>query len=122
MQPTKEEQEKGLAQIKAVYDDGKADINGREYVFAKMVHKDRRKVFAFYTKIQHDLQRNNFWWLESPEWQEVEKVIENNVTFNGDALSRIDQHWDKYPQDYLLFIPVALGVISYPFMSAAHTG
>lgn len=116
-----EEQSKALDQVKAVYEDGKAEINGREYVFNKMTHKKRRKVFAFFTRIQHDLQRGDFWWMESPEFEGVEQIINDTVTFGGDALSRLDTHWDHYPQDYMLFISTALGVISYPFMTAAHT-
>jgi len=119
------EQEKqvqeALGQVRAVYEDGKATINGRDYEIAKMRHKDRRKVFAFFSKIQEDMNRNNFWWLESPEWSDVEKVIESNVLFDGEKLANLDTHWDNYPQDYMLFVSTMLGALSYPFLSGIHT-
>lgn len=116
-----DQQQQAMNQIKAVYEEGKAEINGREYVFNKMTHKERRKVFAFMTKVQEDMQRGSFWWLESPEFAEVEQIIERNVTYNDVALNKLDNHWDNYPGDYVTFISTALGVISYPFMPAAPT-
>jgi hypothetical protein len=115
-------QQEALTQIQRVYEDGKAEINGREYAFHRMTHKERRKVFAFFSKIQDDMNKGSFWWLESPEFADVEQVIERNVTFNGVALAKLDNHWEHYPGDYILFITTALGVISYPFMPAALTG
>lgn len=117
-----DQQQQAMNQIKSVYEEGKAEINGREYVFHKMTHKERRKVFAFMTKVQEDMQRGSFWWLESPEFAEVEQIIERNVTYNDVALNKLDNHWDNYPGDYVTFISTALGVISYPFMPAAPTG
>lgn len=116
------DQDKALEMIKAVYDDGEAEINGRTYTFTKMVHKERRKVFAFFTKIQHDINQGNMWFLESPEFQGVEQIIESRVLFNGSSVSKIGNHWDNYPQDYVLLIQTALGVISYPFLPVSGTG
>ena len=111
-----------MAMIKAVHDDGVAEINGREYQFSKMVHKERRKVFAFFTSVQSQLQTQSLWFLESPEFEAVEKIIESRVLYNGQMLSKLGNHWDLYPQDYVLFIQTALGVISYPFLPASDTG
>jgi len=114
-------QQEALAQIQRVYEDSKAEINGREYEFHRMTHKERRKVFAFFSKIQDDMNKGSFWWLESSDFADVEQVIERNVTFNGVALAKLDNHWENYPQDYILFITTALGTISYPFMPVAPT-
>jgi hypothetical protein len=114
--------EKAQAMIKAVYDDGEMEINGRQYRFTSMQHKQRRRVFAYYTHVMGQVQGNDFSFLDSPEFEKVEQVIDNAITYNGSLLSRIgDAHWDKYPDDYLQYVTVAMGVISYPFLSASHT-
>ena len=114
--------QQAMDQIRAVYEDGKAEINGREYVFTKMTHKERRKVFAFFTRIQGEIEKQNFWWLEDPDFVDVEDIISKRVTFDGNALNKLDKHWENYPQDYILFITTALGVISYPFLPGSNTG
>lgn len=116
-----EQKDEALAQVRAVYEDSKATINGREYTIAKMNHKQRRKVFAFFSKVQQDMNRGNFWWLESSEWADVEAVIESHVLFNGEKLANLDTHWDNYPEDYMLFVSTMLGAMSYPFLSGVHT-
>lgn len=116
------DQAAALAMIKGVVDDGYAEINGRQYDFTKMVHKERRKVFAFYTKIQSEIENGSFWFLESPEFAEVETIIESRIQFGGQSLSKLGNHWNLYPDDYVLLIQTALGVISYPFFPASLIG
>lgn len=113
---------KAREMIRAVYEDGKAEINGREYCFTNMTHKQRRKVFAFMSRIGGLMQNGDMSFLDWPEFEAVEEVINNTVTFNASLLSRIDGHWEKYPQDYVPFVSTAMGVISYPFLSASPTG
>jgi len=115
-------QDEALAMIKAVYDDGVAEINGRSYEFSKMRHNKRRSVFAFYTSIAGQLQTGSFSFLDTPAFNSVEKIINDVVIFNGSALSRLPEHWDEYPEDYITFISTALGVISYPFLRGSDTG
>ena len=105
--------------IRAVYEEGVAEINGREYHITKLTHKKRRKVFAFFTHVQADLQKQDFSFLDTDRWAEVESVIENVVTFNGSLLSKLPDHWEQYPEDYLIFVSTMLGVISYPFLSGS---
>lgn len=116
------EQAAALAMIKAVYEDGEAEINGRKYAFLKMTHKRRRKVFAFFTRVAGDIKSGNMWFLESPEFEAVEKIIGESVTFDGSLLDKLPEHWETYPDDYVTFISTALGVISYPFLRGAITG
>lgn len=116
------QQQQAYAMIKAVYDDGVATINGRDYTFTKMVHKQRRKVFAFMTKVQDMMARGDMSFLDWEEFEKVEQVINNVVLFNGSALSKLDTHWESYAEDYVPFVTTAMGVISYPFLSASHTG
>tara|TARA_Y100000310_G_C20417199_1_gene684898 strand:- start:289 stop:657 length:369 start_codon:yes stop_codon:yes gene_type:complete len=114
--------EKALAELKAIYDDKIAEINGREYEFTKTVHTRRRQVFAFYSSIQDDIARQDFSFLVTPQFAKIEKLINEIVLFDGDKLSSLNEHWEEYPGDYIQFISVALGVVSYPFLSGAVTG
>lgn len=107
--------------IRAVYEDQEAEINGRTYQFTKMVHKERRTVFAFYSSIQAQLGVHNFSFLDAPEFEKVERIMWNRILFNGSALSRIDNHWEKYPADYMPLISTAMAVISYPFLAVSPT-
>ncbi len=124
MTPEEEQRQaaQGQAMIKAVYDDGVAEINDRSYTFIKMKHKDRRKVFAYFTHVAKQVQDSDMSFLDSPEFEPVEAVINKSVTLDGSLLSVLgDDHWDKHPEDYIMFISTALQVISYPFMGAAPT-
>ena len=114
-------QNEALEMIKAVYDDGEAEINGRVYEFTKMRHESRRRVFAFYTSIANELQNGSFMFLDTPAFNDVEKVINKAVLYDGSALAKLPEHWDEYPEDYITFISTALGVISYPFLRGSNT-
>lgn len=115
------EQQAALDQIKAVFDDGVGTINGRDYKFSMTSHSQRVKVFAFFTKVKNDLQRGDMGFLDTKEWADVEKVINNIIMFDGSLLSRRPTHWEEFPEDYLQFISMAMGVISYPFLRGKRT-
>lgn len=114
----KEKQEAGLAQIRAAYEDGEATINGRPYKFHKMQHVERRKVFAFQSSIAGELQVGNFAFLDSPLFAQAEKVMWDNVSFEGSTISKSRDHWEEFPEDYIMLLSTAMGVMSYPFMRA----
>lgn len=117
-----DQQKQGLEMIKAVYEDGFAEINGREYHFLKMRHQQRRSVFAYFSHVQRDIQRGDYSFLDDPRFKEIEKQVVNaSVTFDDHLLAKLPNHWDEYPQDYLTFVSTALAVISYPFMPASVT-
>jgi hypothetical protein len=119
-----EEQDKNQAldMLRAVNEDGVATINGRDYELTKLTHAKRRKVFAFYSAHAQQIESGNFGFMDSSEFAEIEKVISNVVIFDGDLLSRRQNHWDEYPEDYLMFITVMLGAISYPFLRGLAGG
>jgi len=109
--------------IRAVFEDGEAEINGRVYMFTKMVHKQRRQVFAFYSRIAQLAQSGDLSFLDTPDFEKVMDTISRVVTFEDSTLQRLgDEHWEHYPEDYVPFITTAMAVISYPFMSANPTG
>lgn len=117
-----EQREAGMAQVRGVYEDGEAEINGRIYKFHKMQHVERRKVFAFYTSVQAQLQVQNFAFLDTAAFAQVEDVMWKNVSFDGCAISRSRDHWEEYPEDYMTLVATAMGVMSYPFIRAAGIG
>ena len=45
-----------LNQVKAIYDEGVATINGHDYTFNKMTFTERRKVFSYLTTIKDILE------------------------------------------------------------------
>ncbi len=110
------------AMVKAVFDDGEAEINGRKYVLLKMTHKQRRKVFAYYTKVSKLAENNDLSFIDSSEFEPVELLVHGVVSYNDSLLSKLgDSHWEKYPEDYVTFIMTVLPAMSYPFMVAAPT-
>lgn len=115
-QQQKDQRSQALAMMKAVHEDKCAEINGREYHLTGIDHRRRRKVFAFFSHVQNDINQGDFWFLDSDDWQEVEKVIENCTMFEGDLISKRKGHWDEYPEDYMLFVSTMLGALSYPFL------
>ena len=114
-----EQRSAALAQIKAVYEDNEAEINGRKYRFQRMQHMERRKVFAFYSSVQHQLNASNFSFLDTPQFSEVEKTMFGAITIDGELVSKRRDHWEEFPEDYLQLVAVAMGVMSYPFIRAS---
>lgn len=114
-----EKQAAAMAQIRAVYEDGEAEINGRTYKLHKMVHVDRRKVWAFFSSVQRQIQEGNFSYLDTPQFAAVEEVMWKNVSFDGATLSKLRDHWEEYPEDYMQLVSTVMGVMSFPFIRAA---
>lgn len=115
-----EKQKKALEMIKAVYDDGYAEINGNRYDFAKMTHKKRRKVFAFFTGIASEMTRQSMEFLDTDRFEEIERVMFDYVLFDGVQLSKQPEHFEEYTGDYVMLITTALQVISLPFMAGSN--
>lgn len=117
---SKDKQKEALDMIRAVYDDGYAEINGNRYEFATMTHKKRRKVFAFFTGIASELGRQSLEFLDTDRFEEVERVMFDYVLFDGIQLSRQPDHFESYPAGYVILVTTALQVISWPFMGGSN--
>lgn len=115
-----EKQKKALEMIKAVYDDGYAEINGNRYDFAKMTHKKRRKVFAFFTGIASEMTRQSMEFLDTERFEEIERLMFDYVLFDGVQLSKQPDHFEEYAGDYIMLITTSLQVISLPFMGGSN--
>lgn len=120
-QPTAAQIAAAQAQLKAIFDDREAEINGRKYQFGLASHRQRVTVFSFFSSVKGQLQNEDFSFLDSKEWAHVEKTIGDIVMFEDMQLSKSPLHWEKYPEDFLPFVAVSLGVISYPFMRGKNT-
>lgn len=114
-----EQREKAMAQVKAVYEDGEAEINGRKYKFHKMTHVERRKVFAFYTSVQRQINAQDFSFLDTPQYAAVEEVMWSNISFDGVTINKARDHWEEFAEDYVSLVSVSMSVMSYPFIRAA---
>lgn len=106
-----------LELLRQIYETGLIEVNGREYRLTRMRHKQRRKVFAYFTHIKDQLSDGDFGFMDSEKFDEVMATIADVTTFDGALLSRLETHWDNYPQDYLKFVTAAMGGISYPFLA-----
>lgn len=115
----KEKQQKALDMIKAVYQDGFAEINGNRYDFAAMTHKKRRKVFAFFTGIASELSRQSLEFLDTERFEEIERLMFDYVLYDGVQLSKQVDHFESFPGDYVMVVTTALQVISLPFMGGS---
>jgi hypothetical protein len=107
--------------IKAVYDDGEAEINGRTYQILNLNHYKRLKVFGYFTKVKPQIEHEDFSFMGADEWREIEKILGDNITFNGDLVSKIPKHFEEFPEDYLDYSLVMMGVFSYPFLKGKIT-
>jgi len=117
------EQTTALEMVKAVHEDQEATMpSGRSYQLTKMTHNQRRRVFAFFTKRQGEIQAGDFSFLDSADFEPVEKVIMDTVLYDGSQLSKLTKHWDSHPEDYVVFITTMLGSISFPFLNVGNGG
>ena len=112
----KTDREEAISQIKAVYEEGVATINGIDYVFTITTHKKRLKVFSYFTPVQERLAAQDLSFMGTKEFDEVMGIIENIVTVEGSLISKKQRHWDERPEDFITFVTTALGVVSYPFL------
>lgn len=118
MSENKEQLQAAIAQMKAVCEDGIATINGRDYTLTAMTHSERVKVFSFYASPSNTAAINSFEFLDDPKYKEVEKVMFNRINYNDMQLSKLPQHFEEYPEDYIILISTAMGAMSFPFMRA----
>lgn len=118
-----QEQLQAHAMIKKIFEDSEAEINGNKYKLTSLTHKQRRKVFAFYTTVTSKVKGGDLSFLDSEEFEAIESIVNKSTTFEGSLLSVLgDAHWEANPNDYVVFISTVLPVISYPFMGANATG
>lgn len=118
--------DESLEQIKAVYADNEAEINGTVYSYAKFTHPERLKVFAFYTSLVKDHKigdvRMDFW--DDPQYHKIQQLIESKVLVDGMQISKIKDFWEQEENmdDYIPLMMTSLQVICYPFLRGRNGG
>lgn len=118
------EQVKVLEMVKACFDDRQMTINGRNYDFTKCNHQKRLKVFGFMMEHKEQLSTQNFGFLGTKEWADIEGTLFSVINYQDAALSKLNDHFseDKYAEDYLQVILVGMQVICYPFTRGNVSG
>jgi len=102
--------------VKVAHDNNKAVINGRDYHITKTNHAKRRLIFAFFSSVSPQMEKGNYSFLGTQEYLEIEKILDDMILFDGELISRLKDHWDRFPEDYLSYVTIMLGAISYPFL------
>ena len=105
--------------LKAINDDGYAEINGRKYDLLTFNHADREKIFSYYTTVNFLFENGNYSFLDTDKFQEIKLVIFGHTLFEHDVLSA--DHFDKYPQDYILYVVTMLSAMAFPFFPESLT-
>lgn len=114
----KKAQKVAMDQIKAVFEDGHAEINERSYVFTVMTFEERRTVLAYLSTVRPMLAREDLSFLDSTEYKALERdILFKRITVDDMALGKRTKNiFDEFPEDYIMFVTTALQVISYPFL------
>lgn len=105
--------------LKEINDDKCAEINGRKYDLLNFTHKKRVQVFSYFTSVGVLIENGNYSFMDSEKFSEIEAIIFNNTAFENSKLS--EGHFEKYPSDYVKYITVFMGAISYPFFAEGLT-
>ena len=112
-----DEQKAAQDQIKAVYDDCEAEINGHKYKFTKMLFGERRAVFAYLTTIEPKVSKGDMSFLEDAKFKQIETLMFKRITHEDMSLNKLNvfEKDDAFIGDYIMLIMTAMQVISYPF-------
>lgn len=110
------EEKKNLAKIKECYEDASVEINGRSYKFCKLNHRKRLQVFGYLNGLRHKLCAGDLSFIGSDDQIRIEELMFSHMTYNDSSLVKIDNHFEKYGEDYILLFTTSLSVFSYPFM------
>lgn len=115
-EPKKETPKKPLDVIRECFEDGSAEINGRSYKFCKLNHRKRLQIFGFASSIKKDLLNQDLSFFGSESQLRIEELMFSNMTYNDSSLSKIDNHFEKYGEDYIPLFTMSLSVFTFPFM------
>lgn len=115
-------QDEARQQAKELYEAGEIEVNGRIYEMLTMRHQKRLEVFAFYSEHGQMIAKGNFSSFVGQHFNHISKIMFDAITFEGNQLSKLPDHWDEYPEDFLQVVGTSMGVMSYPFIRGSNTG
>ena len=109
------QKEEILKQIEEWSDNSYFEINGRRYEISKLSHQFRLEVVAIYSQIESSITMGNYGFLINKDFKNVMKKVDERIIFEGSQISKLPNHFEEYPEDYLDYVSLSLKVISYPF-------
>ncbi len=112
-----------ISSIQSIYETGFASINGREYEILKLNHKTRLKVFGYYSSVRSQIMLDNFLFMNSREYQEVERLILNNISCDGIVVGTKSDYFDpdEIDADYIRLMITMFDVFTYPLLTGSLT-
>lgn len=125
-QINKEELEKQreaiLKQLEEWHSEGFFVINGREYKISKLSHQFRVEVISIYSQIEAQNVMGNYAFLQREDFKKIMKKVDEKILFDGMQISKLEKHFEEYPEDYLDYVAVSMKVITFPLYKAKlHT-
>jgi hypothetical protein len=112
--------EKDLELAKAINEDKVMTINGRDYQMTAFNHATRKQVFGLYEALGHKTKAGAQ-TVATPEWNKLEDILSQRFLYDGMAIDKLTDHWDKYGEDYLTFMNYAMQAVCYPFLKGSLT-
>ncbi len=111
-----------MDRTRGIYSTGFVVINCNEYKVLKLTHKIRLKVFSYYSSVQAKALSGEFSFMDTPKYQEIEKVILNNVSCKGIVIGTKDDYFEgELEGDYINLIMTMFDVFSYPLLIGSLT-
>ena len=109
------QREEILKQIEEWSENSYFEINGRRYKISKLSHQFRLEVVAIYSQIESSITMENYGFLINKDFKNIMKKVDERILFEGSQISKLPNHFEEYPEDYLDYVSLSLKVISYPF-------
>lgn len=104
-----------LEQLSTWHEQGFFEINERKYSVTKLTHQLRIEALSIFAKVETMQLVGDLGYLVDPKYKEIARKIEEKITFDGAKLSTLPNHWEQYPEDFILYGMISLKVICYPF-------
>lgn len=105
-----------LNQIKEIYEQGFIEINGREYYFEKAKHRERIKVFAYFSQIQSDIAVGNFHFLDDDKFKRTMRIIDKYFLYDDIPIDKREGHFDQYEEDFLEYVAFSMTLFCFPLV------
>ncbi len=111
----KKHREEVIKELDKCLKDSAFTINERVYKISPLSHQFRVEVVSIYSQIEAELLVNNYRCFSDPSFVSIMKKVGERIIFDGSTISKLPNHFEKYSEDYLDYVTMALKVISYPF-------
>jgi len=119
-----EEQRKEiLKQLEEWHTQGMFTLNDRDYKISKLSHQFRIEVISVYSQIEAQLLTGNYGFLQNEDFKRIMKKVDEKIMFDNMTISKLSNHFEEYPEDYLDYVAISLKVICYPlYKTKLHIG